>query len=93
MERDTKQQPEWDRREWSGSVTETPRESTPGDVASDEKARWNKTEWVGDQGEGAPLPVDPDEMPEGDTSISGRRHNPGEQHWADTDPAPDTERR
>jgi hypothetical protein len=44
--------------------------------------RWNKTQWVGDQGHGAPEAVDPDEMPEGENRFSGDRHNPGEEHWA-----------
>ena len=44
--------------------------------------RWNKTQWVGDQGEGAPMPVDPDTMPEGENRLSGNRHAPGEEHWA-----------
>jgi hypothetical protein len=43
--------------------------------------RWNKTQWVGDQGEGAPMPVDPDTMPEGENALSGDRHTSGGQHW------------
>lgn len=65
----------WDREEWAGDLSE---DRAPGDADAD---RWNKTEWVGDQGEGAPLPEDPAMMPEGDTSISGRRQTSGEQHW------------
>jgi hypothetical protein len=49
--------------------------------------RWNKTQWVGDQGEGAPAPVDPDSMPEGDNALTGDRHTSGEQHWAGDDTA------
>jgi hypothetical protein len=44
--------------------------------------RWNKTQWVGDQGEGAPMPVDPDTMPEGENRLSGERHSPGGEHFA-----------
>ena len=43
-------------------------------------ARWNKQEYVGDRGEGAPAPQDPDTMPEGETGLSGDRHTPGEEH-------------
>ena len=56
----------------SGDATDTP----TGD-------RWNKTQWVGDQGEGLPAPQDPDTMPEGENALSGDRHAPSEQHWAD----------
>ena len=51
---------------------------------------WNKTEYVGDRGEGAPAPVDPDTMPEGENALSGNRHPPGESHWAGTDAEPAT---
>lgn len=54
-------------------------DGTTGAGAAD---RWNKTQWVGDQGHGAPSPVDPDAMPEGESRFSGDRHNPGEEHWA-----------
>ena len=57
------------------------------DTATGTDDRWVKTEWVGDQGEGAPAPVDPDTMPEGDRTISGNRHGSGEQHWAGQDQA------
>jgi hypothetical protein len=44
--------------------------------------RWTKTQWVGDLGNGAPEPIDPVAMPEGENRLSGDRHNPGEEHWA-----------
>jgi hypothetical protein len=42
---------------------------------------WNKAQWVGDQGHGAPAAMDPDDMPEGESRLSGDRHTPGEEHW------------
>lgn len=76
MADDLRRERDWDRTEWAGSVTDK-----PGDA---ETPTWNKTEWVGDQGEGAPEPIRREDMPEGDTSITGNRHPSGEQHWADT---------
>jgi hypothetical protein len=78
---------DWDRTEWKGDIPDDdrPGESPAGDehalpgTASD---RWQKTQWPGDQGEGAMPPQDPDDMPEGETGLSGDRHAPGEQHWA-----------
>jgi hypothetical protein len=84
MTDETKREGDWTGDEWAGD--ETARQGDP--VANDTEQtaagsdRWNKTEWVGDQGHGAPAPVDPDEMAEGETSISGNRHASGEQHWA-----------
>ena len=51
---------------------------------------WNKEQYVGDHGDGAPAPQDPDTMPEGETSISGNRHTSGEEHWAPGEPADQT---
>jgi len=76
MTRDPEREKDWARQDWAGSVSdEPPIEDTQAD-------QWNKTAWVGDQGEGAPLPVPPASMPEGEASISGNRHPVGEQHWA-----------
>jgi len=65
---------------------ETTTDRTGADVNRETPAsgddRWNKTQWVGDQGEGAPMPVDPDTMPEGENRLSGDRHAPSEEHWA-----------
>lgn len=48
---------------------------------------WEKDEWVGDQGEGLQPVGDANSLVTGDTSISGRGHTPGEQHWAGGDTA------
>ena len=78
MTDDRTREGDWDRTEWEGEGQDASR-----DVAdSTTGARWNKQEWVGDQGEGAPVPQDPDTMPEGETGLSGDRHAPGEEHWA-----------
>jgi hypothetical protein len=76
---DTERTGDWKGKKWAG---EEPVRTTD-DPQSD---RWNKDQYVGDQGDGAPVPQDPDTMPEGETSISGNRHTPGEQHWAPGDP-------
>jgi hypothetical protein len=99
---DTKRTGDWTGDEWAGDettrttetagMTGTSRisETDTEQVSPDrEGGHWNKEQWVGDQGEGAPLPRDPDTMPEGETSITGDRHTPGEQHWA-PDTAADT---
>lgn len=69
----------WDREAWAGDLADDPAPESP---------LWNKNEFVGDQGDGAPLPQDPDTMPEGETSISGNRHPSSEQHWAEPKPDP-----
>ena len=49
----------------------------------DETPRWNKFQWVGDQGQGISTRWrQPAEMPEGEGGFSGFRHSPGGQHWA-----------
>ena len=82
---DTNRPNDWTGDEWAGDEERRQGGPTPDDTEQTAAAtdRWNKTEWVGDQGEGAPAPVDPDAMPEGDTGLSGFRHNPGEERWAD----------
>jgi hypothetical protein len=98
MTNDRERTGDWDRTDWVGEGQGTPEgRSTPDDVrtlTSDERIagettgtirtgdRWNKTQWVGDQGEGAPAPEDPDLMPEGESGLSGDRHTPGEQRWS-----------
>lgn len=86
---DRSQRDDWNRTEWKGEGQgDVQRDATdatdvPGDAAEAAVGdRWTKTQWVGDQGEGAPLPQDPDTMPEGENALSGDRHAPGEQHWA-----------
>ena len=66
---------DWDRRQWA---------SRPGGAAPTEPTdeHWNKFEWVGDRGgAGTLLERRPEEMPEGESALSGFRHNPGVQHW------------
>jgi hypothetical protein len=73
---------DWDRTQWEGEgqgegrheLEHDPADATTGD-------RWTKQQWVGDRGEGAPAPQDPDEMQEGENRLSGDRHTSGEQHW------------
>jgi hypothetical protein len=86
MTENGKREGDWDRTEWKGSApsaTKDPKdELTEATTPPEPDSPWVKTEWVGDQGEGAPGPVDPAEMPEGEHTISGDRHAPGVQHWA-----------
>lgn len=69
---------EWDASQWAGVATDELR------APQAEHDRWNKFEWVGDQGRPR---TDawrrPQDMPEGDAGLSGFRHNPGVQHWAE----------
>ncbi|MEO5964978.1 MAG: hypothetical protein ABIR11_05890 [Candidatus Limnocylindrales bacterium] len=65
---------DWAGEEWAGEK--------PAADEDPNQDHWNKTEAVGDRGHGAPSPVDPATMPEGDVSITGNRHTPGESHWA-----------
>jgi len=82
---DTTRPEDWTGDEWAGD--EAREHAAPGSDDPEQTAaetdRWNKTQWVGDQGDGAPAPIDPDAMPEGEESLSGFRHAPGEEHWAD----------
>jgi hypothetical protein len=88
MTEDRTRDGDWNRTDWEGegqdqgatTVERIPADRTPTDEATGD--RWTKTQWVGDQGHGAPEPQDPDTMPEGETGLSGDRHNPGEEHWA-----------
>lgn len=75
MTEDRARDGDWDRTEWEGGGAGPDASTTTGD-------RWTKTQWVGDQGHGAPPPEDPDVMPEGEPGLSGDRHTPSEQHWA-----------
>ena len=89
MTDDTRRPDDWTGEEWAGNTgdRETDADTQSTAATSD---RWNKTEFVGDRGEGAPAPVDPDTMPEGENALSGGRHTPGESHWAGTDAEPAT---
>jgi hypothetical protein len=75
MDDNTRRSDDWKGEEWAGEDATRNPQASPSE-------HWNKEQWVGDQGSGSPLPQDPATMPEGDTSISGNRHTPGEQHWS-----------
>ena len=80
---DTERTGDWKGKEWAGEQ--------PTHTADDPQGEhWNKEQYVGDHGDGAPAPQDPDTMPEGETSISGNRHTSGEEHWAPGEPADQT---
>ena len=81
MTADQKRTGDWTGDQWAPDDT-TDEAAVAHDTRAGERDRWQKTQWPGDQGEGAPGPVDPDAMPEGESAISGDRHAPGEQHWA-----------
>jgi hypothetical protein len=68
---------DWDASQWAGrSADELPAPPT-------QQARWNKFQWVGDQGGGGGRAWRrPQDMPEGEAGFSGFRHNPSVQHWA-----------
>ncbi len=78
------QEPEyhdWDRREWVGEGQEPVGSPLP--PRGSERPRWTKWEWVGDNhnAPGTTRGNPPEAMPEGETSLSGMRHNPGMAHW------------
>ena len=89
MTDDTRRPDDWTGDDWAGDTGDR---ETVADTASTAGTdpRWNKSEVVGDRGDGAPAPVDPDTMPEGENALSGDRHTPGESHWAGTDAEPAT---
>jgi hypothetical protein len=67
---------DWDRSQWAGIAAEELPPRT-------EERRWNKFQWVGDQGRTIAVGwARPQDMPEGESGLSGFRHNPGIQHWA-----------
>ena len=80
---------EWDRRQWASAIREQEAvrnaETSGADLRA--QARWNKTQWVGEDRLGRrPAPETPSAMPEGEPGISGNRHNPGVQDWASGSP-------
>ena len=89
MTDDTRRSDDWTGEEWAGDTGDR-RTAADTKATADTTAEWNKSEYVGDRGEGAPAPVDPHTMPEGSTSLSGNRHPPGESHWAGTETEPVT---
>lgn len=68
---------EWSRYQWASETDPTP--------AEPDVPRWNLVEWVGDQGGARPhQPLQAADMFEGDTALSGFRHNPGGgSRWAE----------
>jgi hypothetical protein len=89
MTDDTRRSDDWTGEDWAGDTGERRTDADTESTAAT-TAEWNKTEYVGDRGEGAPAPVDPDTMPQGENALSGDRHPPGESHWAGTDREPAT---
>ena len=87
MTDDTRRSDDWTGKDWAG---ETGERSTDADATAPTTDEWNKSEYVGDQGQGAPAPVDPDAMAEGSNALSGDRHGSGESHWAGDDSEPTT---
>lgn len=73
---------EWDRRQWASEVGRSEANGRPeaDGAASSAEARWNKSQWVGeDQGGRRPAREAPEHMLEGEPGISGNRHNPGDR--------------
>jgi hypothetical protein len=71
---------EWDGKQWAKDEEVQPDEKTADPAAK----RWNKFEYVGEHADGTrDAGEPPDEMPEGESALSGDRENPGEQHWAE----------
>lgn len=66
---------EWDRSQWASAATDTrPTADHP---------RWNKFQWVGDRGQARSVAWrELQDVPNGETGLSGLRHHPGMQHWA-----------
>ena len=87
MTDNTRRPDDWTGEEWAGETGDRKTDADTQETAGTSD-RWNKTEFVGDRGEGAPAPVDPDTMPEGENALSGDRHTPGESHWAGTHAEP-----
>ena len=89
MTDDTRRSDDWTGEEWAGETGDRQPEADTKKTA-DTAAEWNKSEYVGDRGHGAPDTVDPDTMPEGANSLSGDRHGSGESHWAGDTSEPTT---
>ncbi len=89
MTDETRRPDDWTGEEWAGETGDR-RTDVDTKATADTTAEWNKSEYVGDRGDGAPAPIDPDVMPEGSNKLSGDRHGAGESHWAGTDTEPTT---
>ena len=89
MTDDTRRPDDWTGDDWAGDTGDRGTDADTQSTAATTD-RWNKTEVVGDRGGGAPAPVDPDTMPEGENALSGDRQAEGESHWAGTHAEPVT---
>ena len=89
MTDDTRRPDDWTGEEWAGDTGDRRTDADTEQPAATSD-RWNKSEAVGDRGHGAPAPVDPDTMPEGENALSGNRHGSGESHWAGDEREPVT---
>jgi hypothetical protein len=88
MTDDTTRQGDWNREQYEGEGQDPnapqghpadPQGHTTDQTTGD---RWTKTEYPGDQGHGRMPAEDPDQMPEGESGLSGDRHTGGESHFA-----------
>jgi len=74
---------DWDASQWAGRAADEQRASAGLPAPRPGQDRWNKFQWVGDQGRGSGRAWRrPQDMPEGEAGFSGFRHNPSVQHWA-----------
>lgn len=64
---------DWVGQEWASEDPITAQEAT---------AHWTKDQWVGDRGHGLPLRRTAAQMLEGESGLSGFRHNSPATHWA-----------
>ena len=84
MPDDTKPYRDWNRKQWAPDEEKQERTANPDEPA--QKKHWDKTEWVGERPNHTRIPSEgPEQMEEGESALSGMRHNPGEQHWANTE--------
>ena len=85
MPRQPEKERDWDRSQMAPDLVEGEAlneanqvPATPGDAE-----RWTKTQWVGEDVDGhRPEADSPEEMPEGESGLTGSRHNPGVEDWA-----------
>jgi hypothetical protein len=80
----------WDRRQWAGEGAEVDSRGEAKEAHAEPgvEPRWNKADWVGEDASGhRPARQSPEDMPEGESGLSGSRHNPGVQSWASAEPA------
>ena len=89
MTDDTRRPDDWTGDEWAGETGDRRTDADTEATAATTDA-WNKSQAVGDRGHGAPAPVDPDSMPEGENALGGGRHPAGESHWAGDEREPVT---